>query len=418
MASIKEHFQIPSKMKTWSLGLMIIGIVALLVGLFTKGFSHDQHTKDVFWATLMYNSIFFTLICNASMFFICVTTMAMGGWQVAFRRVPEAISTMVPIFGVITFAILMYVVFGMGEHTSIYHWLDVHHAEADPVLKGKLGFLNAKFYLIWTTLAIGLWSLLGARMRKLSNEADDDAALRGEEVKHSFIWRNTVAAALFIVWFALTVGSTIPWLWLMSIDAHWYSTMYSWYTFASTFVSGMSLIALFVIYLKNKGYLEYTGEEHLHDIGKFMFAFSIFWTYLWFSQYMLIWYSNQPEETIYFIKRIGTSAHPAAFKPVFFLNLIINFVCPLLILMKRAAKRNYTLVTFMAVLIIFGHWLDFYQMVMGSVRPEDAMLGWLDFGIMALFVGMIIFFVGRALAKKPLVPKYHPFLKESIIHHT
>jgi len=341
------------------------------------------------------------------MFFICITTLAMDGWQQSFRRTPEAISTMVPIFGSITFAVLIYVVVSDKHH--IYHWLDKEAVAKDVILTGKAGFLNAKFFIIWTTLAIGFWSFLGWRMRQLSNEAD--AAPMDHETGAKFILRNTVRAALFTVWFALTVGSTIPWLWMMSIDAHWYSTMYSWYTFASTFVSGMSLIALWLIYMKNKGYMELTSQEHLHDVGKFMFAFSIFWTYLWFSQYMLIWYANIPEETIYFKHRVQ-----GAYKPIFFLNLIINFLCPLIILMKRSAKRNYTLVAFMAVLIIFGHWIDFYQMIMGSLIKEKVELGWLDFGILSLFVGMMIFFVGRALASKPLVPKYHPFLKESIIH--
>jgi hypothetical protein len=305
---------------------------------------------------------------------------------------------------------LIYIVFVDKNH-HIYHWLS-DEAKEDPILKGKLGFLNPVFFLVWTVLAIGLWALLGARMRKLSAEADD-ASLRGEEPGKSFIWRNTVTASLFIVWFALTVGSTVPWLWMMSIDAHWYSTMYSWYTLISSFVSGVSLIALFVIYLKNKGYLEYTNEEHLHDLGKFMFAFTIFWAYLWFSQYMLIWYANIPEETIYFKHRVQ-----GPYKGIFFLNLIINFVCPILILMTRSAKRNYTLITFMAVMIIFGHWIDFYQMIMGSIRKGDAALSWFDFGIAAFFIGMIVLFVGKALASRPLVPKYHPFLKESIIHHT
>ncbi|MBN9296432.1 MAG: quinol:cytochrome C oxidoreductase [Filimonas sp.] len=409
MASIREQFEIPGKMKTWALGLIAVGVLAMIIGLVTKGMG-DEHEKTVFIGTLMYNSLFFMLICNASMFFICATTLAMGGWQVVFRRIPEAISTLVPIFGGIAWVVLMYIVFIDHNH-HIYHWLS-EEAKTDHILSGKLGFLNPVFFLIWTTLAIGLWIILGAKMRKLSSEADE-AALRGEEPGKSFVWRNTVSASLFIVWFALTVGSTVPWLWMMSIDAHWYSTMYSWYTFASSFVAGMSLIALFVIYLKNKGYLEYTNQEHLHDIGKFMFAFSIFWTYLWFSQYMLIWYANIPEETIYFKTRVQ-----GPYKGLFFLNLIINFVCPILILMKRSAKRNYTLMTFMAVLIIFGHWIDFHQMVMGSLSKEHVTLGWLDFGIAAFFIGMIILFTGRALAKKPLVPKYHPFLKESVIHHT
>jgi len=252
---------------------------------------------------------------------------------------------------------------------------------------------------------------MGARMRKLSRQSDE-RQMNLEESKR-WTWDNTVTASLFTVWFALTVGSTTPWMWMMSIDAHWYSTMYSWYTFASTFVSGMSLIALWVIFLKNRGYLEQTNSEHLHDLGKFMFAFSIFWTYLWFSQYMLIWYSNMPEETIYFKHRVQ-----GPWKGVFYLNLIINFVCPILILMKRSSKRHYTLMTFMAVLIIFGHWIDFNQMVMASISKDHVTFGWLDFVRAALYIRLMIFFVGRALTKAPLVPKFHPYLKESIIHHT
>ena len=408
MASIKMQFEVPAKMKTWSLALIAVGLVALVTGLVTKGFSADEHEQTQFWGTLMYNSIFWTLVCNAAMFFIGVTTMAMGGFQQSFRRVPEAISTMVPIFGAITLVVLLYVAFS-GSH--IYHWTDTVAVANDPILKGKSGFLNIKFFTIWTVLAIVLWSFLGWRMRKLSAQADE-AAMDGE-TGAKFILSNTVRAATFLVWFGLTVGSTVPWLWMMSIDAHWYSTMYSWYNFASTFVAGMSLVALWVIYLKNKGYLEYTNQEHLHDVGKFMFAFSVFWTYLWFSQYMLIWYSNQPEETIYFKHRVQ-----GPYKGIFFLNLIINFICPLLILMKRSAKRNYTLVTFMAVLIIFGHWIDYYQQIMGSISKEHVTMGWLDFGILSLFVGMMIFGVSKALASKPLIPKYHPFLKESIVHHT
>jgi hypothetical protein len=411
MASIREQFEVTGKMRTWSFGLMAVGILAFIIGFVTKGLSHDVHEQAYFWGTLLYNSIFFLLICNASMFFICVTTLAHGGWQVAFRRVPEAISAVVPVLGLIVIFILFYVVFGLNHdgHNAIYHWM---HPKGDQILEKKSGFLNPTFFVIWTLLSIGLWSYLGMRMRKLSRESDERPM--GVEEGSKWIWKNTVTASMFTVWFGLTVGSTTPWLWLMSIDAHWYSTMYSWYTFASSFVAGMSLIALFVIYLKNRGYLEYTTDEHLHDIGKFMFAFSIFWTYLWFSQYMLIWYSNQPEETTYFQPR----TKEGVWKGIFYMNLVINFVCPLLILMTKNSKRNYTIMAFMSVLIIFGHWMDFNQMVMASVSRDHVTFGWLDIGIAALFVGLIIFLVGRALAKAPLLAKNHPFLKESIIHHT
>jgi hypothetical protein len=410
MASVKEQFEISPKMKTWSMVLIAIGVIAFILGLITKGVSKDENERAIFLGTLMYNSIFWMLICNASMFFICATTLAMGGWQAVIKRVPEAISTLVPVFGTITLLIFIYVI--VIDHTyGVYPWLDKAAVAKDPVLSGKSGFLNPVFFLIWSVLAIGLWSLLGYRMRRLSSEADEKP-MNIVEGKN-YLWRNTVTSGLYIVWFGLTVGSTVPWFWLMSLDPHWYSTMYSWYTFASSFVTGMSLIAIWLIYLKNKGYLQYANEEHLHNLGIFMFAFSIFWTYLWFAQYMLIWYGNIPEETIYFKHRVQ-----GAYKGIFFLNLIINFVCPILILMKRSVKRNYTLMTFMAVLIIFGHWIDFYQMVMGSIRKDDAALSWLDFGIASLFIGLMIHFTGKALAKKPLISEYDPYLKESIVHHT
>lgn len=407
--TIREHFEIPARTRQWGFGLIGVGVIAFIIGLLTKGASSDEHERAIFWGTLLYNSFYFTMVCNATMFFICATALAMGSWHTTFRRVAEALSSLVILFGSITFVVLLYIVLIDHNH-DIYQWLSPD-ASKDPTLKGKLGFLNPTFFLVWSIVTLALWMLLGARIRKISSEADAGPMDRDEG--KSYIWRTTVTSSLYIVWFGLSVGATLPWIWIMSLDAHWYSTLYSWYIFASTFVAGMALITLWVIYLKNKGYLEYTNEEHLHDLGKFIFAFSIFWTYLWFAQYMLIWYGNIPEETIYFKHRVE-----GPYKGIFFLNLILNFVCPILILMKRSTKRNYTMMTFMAVLIVFGHWIDFYQMVMGSVRKEDGNLGWMDFGIAALFLGLMIHFGCKALAKRPLVPKYDPYLKESIIHHT
>ncbi len=414
--SFKEQFEVPARFKTWSMALMGVGVVSLLVGFFLYGRGDEEHQAR-FWGTLLQNSVYFLLVVNAAMFFICATTLAMGGWQMAFRRVSEAISVAVIPLGVIALVVLMALIMGHQHH--IYHWLTPGD---DKILKGKSIFLNSTFFTVWTILTIGLWIVLGYKMRQLSRELDENPLPNAAEGK-KYIFKNTVWASLFIVWFALTVASTIPWLWLMSIDAHWYSTMYSWYTFASTFVAGMALITLFVIYLKNLGYLELVNEEHLHDLGKFMFAFSVFWTYLWFSQYMLIWYSNQPEETIYFVDRIGNHEKSNGFKGIFFLNLIINFLCPLLLLMRRSSKRNYTTMTFLAVLIIFGHWLDFYQMVFPALTKDASgqthiPMNLFDFGIAAGFVGLILFSTGRALTKAPLVAKNHPFIKESIIHHT
>jgi len=414
---MNKQFELPANYKKWTWGLIGVGLVALLYGIITlhpfAPATHGEgahHGSTRFWAVLLQNSVFWLLVVNASMFFICVTTMAMGGWQVAMRRVPEAISSVVPTIGIITFVVLMAIVW--GGRTDIYHWLDAKEVAKDHILLGKSGFLNKKFFTIWSVIAIGLWWLLGRKMRSLSLQTDKGGTMDHDTAK-KWIWTNTVWASLFTVFFGLTVASTIPWLWLMSIDAHWYSTMYSWYTFASTFVSGMSLVALFVIFLKNRGQLEYVTEEHLHDVGKFMFAFSVFWTYLWFSQYMLIWYANIPEETIYFQPR----AH-GIYKGIFWLMFIINFIAPLLILMTRDAKRNYGTVALMAVLIIFGHWLDFYQMVFPAVSPNKVPNIIYDLGIALGFVGLIMFVTAKALTKAPLLARNHPFVKESLIHHT
>ncbi len=413
-----HQFTLPDSYKKWTWGLLAAGIVALIYGFIAyhpfAPVGHDEHHHAIassgtrFWAVLLQNCAFWLLVVNAAMFFICVTTMAMAGWVVAFRRVSEAISSVVPILGIIALLIILSIFYGGRD--DIYMWLNNDLVHDSKQLSGKVGFLKMLPY--WTVITIAGWTLLGWKMRKLSQQSDENGQMDYETGK-KWIFKNTVWASLFTVFFALTVASTIPWFWLMSIDAKWYSTMYSWYTFASTFVSGVSLIAIFVIWLKNKGQLQYVTEEHLHDLGKFMFAFSVFWTYLWFSQYMLIWYSNQPEETGYFKIRVS-----GPYKGIFFMNLIVNFLCPLLILMRRGTKRNWTMVTFMAVLIIIGHWLDFYQMVMpGTVKGNFELMPF-EFGVPCLFIGVIMWGTGKYLTSHSLLVKNHPFLKESMIHHT
>ena len=406
---IKQQFETPAKYKKWTYGLLAVGLVAFLAGFFFLGLSKDEHDQTRFWAGLLQNSLYFLMICNACMFFICINILGHSSWQTTFRRIPEAIAAVVPVFAVVS--MLVFIAIVVGDQHHIYHWLDKEAVASDKILSWKKGFLNPTFFFVWTIITLAVWILVGRKIKQLSLRADE-GEITGEEARQ-YIWNNTVWAGIFIVFFALTTGSTIPWLWLMSIDAHWYSTMYSWYTFMSSFVGGLALIALFVIFLKNQGYLEHTTNEQLHDIGKYIFAFSIFWAYLWFSQFMLIWYANIPEETIYFKPRLQ-----GVYKGIFWFNFIVNFIAPILILMTRGSKRNYSIMTFMAMALILGHWLDFYQMVMPGALGDHFSLGWYEWGMLAFFSGMLMFFTGRALAKAPLVPKYHPYLKESLIHHT
>ncbi|GAB3419124.1 quinol:cytochrome C oxidoreductase [Niabella aquatica] len=418
--STVEKFIPAKKYNTIAYVLMGVGLVAAIaLYISTHGAAasdeelHRNHAR--FWASLLQNSVYFLLVVNAAMFFMCATTLAWGGWQIGFSRVTEAVSAAVPVIGVITTVILLSIVF--GDNHVIYHWTDAEHVAHDKVLNYKKGFLNKGFYTAVTLFTVIFWSFLGWKMRQRSRSLDTNPP-ETIEARKKFVWDNTVMAALYIVVFALTIMSSLPWLWLMSIDAHWFSTMYSWYTFASTFVAGIALITLYVVFLKNNGYLPSVNKEHLHDLGKFMFAFSIFWTYLWFSQFMLIWYSNQPEETIYFVNRIGNAGNPGHYAGIFWTMLIINFVGPILIFMSRDSKRNYTTVTFVSILILFGHWLDFFQMVFPAVSPNKVPVIIYDMGVALFFVGLIMLLVGRTLSRYPLVVKNHPFAKESVIHHT
>jgi hypothetical protein len=203
----------------------------------------------------------------------------------------------------------------------------------------------------------------------------------------------------------------MSWDWIMSVDPHWFSTLFGWYVFAGMAVSGITVIAFISLYLKSRGHLEIVNDSHIHDLAKFMFGFSIFWAYLWFSQFMLIWYANIPEEVTYFITRIED------YNGLFFGMLVLNFVFPFLVLMNSDYKRIPWFVVMAGLIILVGHYIDVYVMIMPATVGDRWTFGIPELSSIMLFAGLFLFIVFTALSKAPLVVKRNPFLKESEHFH-
>jgi hypothetical protein len=365
------------------------------------------------YSTLWMNNVFFTGLGIIGLFFIAIQYAAQAGWSVGVRRIPLAMGHWIPIAGVLMLG-LWFVVKG-----DVFHWTHAELYDAnntdhfDKALEGKSAFfywpLKAGgfplFYIVRMVLFFGLWYVFFNYIKKEMLAEDIDGS-----VQHWYSSRKL--SAIFLVIFGVT-SSVAAWDWVMSIDTHWFSTMMGWYVFASWWVTGLAMITFIVISLKSAGYLSIVNENHLHDLGKFVFGFSIFWTYIWFSQFMLIYYANIPEETVYFIQRRTV----APYSWIFFANLILNFVLPFLLLMTRDAKRQIATLQVVCPIIIVGHWLDFFNMITPGVVKGDGGLGLLEIGVALMFLAAFLFVTLSSLAKYPLLPKHDPMLEESLGHH-
>jgi hypothetical protein len=391
-----EQFHFDSKWRNISLSMVGIGVLAFVAGLF-------MYEGQRIWANLLVNATFFLFIALGATFFIAAHRIAQGGWHVALKRIPEAMSTFLPVAGF--FMILIGVGTWLHWH-ELYHWAEPEVAEHDHIIAGKKPYLNAPFFNIRILIYLAGWIIFAYFIRRYSLQQDQNP-----DVKIKFYRRTNTISALFLVFFAVTSASS-SWDWLMSIDTHWYSTLFGWYIFASFWVTTLAVMTLIVLFLKKQGYMQIVRTKHLRDLGQFMFAFTIFWTYLWFSQYMLIWYGNIPEETKYFLER---QEH---YSVLFYTNIVFNFFVPFLVLMSAGAKKRVSTLAIAAVAIVFGHWIDFFMRVMPGTVGAEWGLGLLEWGGLIGFAGLFIFIVFRALSQASLVPVNHPLLKESQTYHS
>jgi hypothetical protein len=364
---------------------------------------HQLQNKP--WAALYVAALFFMLISLGVLAFYAIQQVSQAGWSPVLFRVMQGLTSYLLPGSIIFFIILVL----SGLHWNhLFVWMNAdlinpEHADYDKLIAGKSGYLSIPFFLIRAAIFIIGWNFYRYISRKnclAQDEANDN----------SFYKKNFKASAAFLVFFIVT-ESIMSWDWIMSFDPHWFSTLFGWYVFASFFVTGITVIALTTLYLKGKGYLEYVNTSHIHDLAKFMFGISIFWTYLWFSQFMLIWYSNIPEEVTYFITRIEQYNLP------FFGMLIMNFVFPFLILINTDFKRITWIISMAGIVIVLGHYIDFFNMIMPASVGDQWSIGIPEFSSLLFFLGLFIFVSFNALTKSPLLPKRNPFIEESKHFH-
>ena len=422
------NFVFSNRAKLVSYILMILGVIAVIAGYFVYGENH--HAR--WWSNMLINGFYFLGIALGALFIYALNFATETAWAVVLRRLMEAVFSFIPYASIVMIFVFIGSTFSWNH---IYHWMDeatiskfvevgtegtehakyyataakaeaagaevVLNAGYDELIANKTAYLNKPFFWVRTIIYLATFVWFGMWFRRRSLKEDEEGTV-------DIHLKGYKRSAVFLVIFAI-FSSTLSWDWLMSIDTHWFSTLYGWYVFSGMWVAAMNVIVILTLYLISKGYLENINSSHLQDMGKWVFALSFLWSYLWFSQFLLIWYSNIPEEVTYFITRIDHFAVP------FFGMFIINFALPMIILMSRDSKRNPGFLIAMGVIIFIGHYMNTFLLVVPGVQGYMT-FGWLEIGFLLGFTGFFINRVFTALTKAPLEPQKSPYLEESLHH--
>lgn len=357
------------------------------------------------WAAFFVALFFFTFITLVVFTFLNIQRVAQAGWSIVLFRVMEGIAGFLPYVSAI---FLVFIILTAFHANHLFVWMgegvtDPESANYDALIANKSGWLNTPRWLICSVIYLVGWNIFRFLNRKYSIAQDTASDLTNYT-------KNYKLGVGFIAFFMFTSSMSV-WDWIMGLDPHWFSTLFGWYVLATFLAAAITLIAMVTIYLKSKGYLEIVNDSHLHDLGKFMFGFSIFWTYLWFAQFMLIWYADMPEETVYYIQRFED------YKFLFLGMIPLNFILPVLFLVNSDFKRIPQIVLGAGTIILIGHYIDIFVMVMPATVGDQWGFGFTEIGSVLFFLGLFIYAVFTTLSKAPLIAKGNPFLHESEHFH-
>ncbi|MEM6628561.1 MAG: quinol:cytochrome C oxidoreductase [Bacteroidota bacterium] len=370
---------------------------------------HGGHHREIGMnnraaANFLLNNMYFITLAMGALFFIAIHQIGNAGWHTAIKRVPEAMTAYLPV----AIVGLAGVIFLLGQ---LYEWYILPEG-TDELIDNKRAYLNQTGLILRNVVYFSVWLTAAFLLRRYSVREDTEGGL-------SFFKKSTSISAIFIFFFAFSY-TLFAVDWMKSLEPHWFSTIYGVYVFAGSMLTSMAVLSLLLYFLKKQGYMNYVNDSHFQDVNTYVFGFCIFWAYIWIAQFLLIWYSNIPEEGIWYAKRMraGDSANYMGYRFVFYLTLFINFVIPFLTLASRNARRNPNIYIPVCILVVIGHWLDLFILIMPGAVESFWKIGLMEIGFFLTFAGIFLYVVGTALTRANLVPLQHPYLEESLHHST
>ncbi|MDF1572051.1 MAG: hypothetical protein P1P82_10580 [Bacteroidales bacterium] len=369
-------------------------LIAIGTAAFIMGFINDPTRA---WANLLLNNVYFVSLSAGAVLFLALQRVTQSGWSAGFLRVPESMGMYLPV------AALFFVVMIFGIH-SLYHWSHADAIAHDPILQHKQPYLNVPFWIGRMVVFFLLWILLATMLRNYSLKEDEEGGLR--------IFKKAAHMSKIFIFVIAITFSFAGFDWVMSIDPHWYSALFALKNFVSALYHAAAVIAFIVLLLNQFGYFRFLNKSHLHDFSSYIFMLCIIWGYFWFAEFMLIWYANIPEETVYFVTRMQTEE----WRIFFFANIIINWLIPFAIMMPAAARRSKVTLKIVIPVLLVGMFLDLYLQIFPGVVGKQV-LGFNEIGGFLGFLGLFMLVVGYYLSKANLYPKQHPFMEESLAHH-